>query len=111
MHILSFITPITRRLDISHNFLTLSGTKMLFDGISRMRKQVNHGLSDTAGVDEVFTLREVNLGGNGLGDEALECVLRYAKKDPGMRKLHVQSNECQVNQCFCQWYRDADNTS
>ncbi|KAK4686808.1 hypothetical protein P7C73_g3309, partial [Tremellales sp. Uapishka_1] len=80
-----------RRVDVSHNLLGSEGTISLFRGLSQMRQRRNQ-----THVNEVWGLTEINLGCNSLGDEALDTILGYAKKDVCLRKLLVPVNEIRL---------------
>jgi hypothetical protein len=81
----------TTRLDISHNLLGSGGVTTLVKGLSHVRQRYS---SDTA---RVWSLKEMNLGANTVGDEGLESILGWAKKDLGMSKVLVQGNDIKVS--------------
>lgn len=63
----------------------------LVKGLSHVRQRYS---SDTF---RIWTLSEINMAVNALGDESLECILGWAKKDRGFRKLLLQGNEIKVS--------------
>lgn len=91
LRVLMQIQPNTSRLDISHNLLASGGTITLVKGLAHHRQRYS---SDTS---RVWSLKELNLGCNDLGDEGLESVLGWAKKDPGTAKLLLQGNGIKVS--------------
>jgi hypothetical protein len=63
----------------------------LVKGLAHVRQRYS---SDTS---RIWTLSEINLAFNALGDEGLESVLGWAKKDLGCRKLLLQGNDIKVS--------------
>lgn len=90
LRILMQVQANTTRLDISHNLLGTDGVVTLVKGLSHLRQRYS---SDTA---RVWSLKEINLGCNTLGDEGLESILGWAKKDPGTAKVLLQANDIRV---------------
>ncbi|EIW71098.1 hypothetical protein TREMEDRAFT_28352 [Tremella mesenterica DSM 1558] len=78
-----------RRLDISHNLLGSTGIKTLFLGLQHLRMRYSTP-------DDLWGLKQINLGTNGITDEGLECVLGYAKKDVCMREVLLQANQIEL---------------
>jgi hypothetical protein len=91
LRVLMHIQPNTTRLDISHNLLGSGGVVTLVKGLAHVRQRFS---SDTS---RVWSLREMNLGANALGDEGLESVLGWAKKDLGTVKVLLQGNDIKVS--------------
>jgi hypothetical protein len=46
----------------------------------------------------------MNLGCNTLGDEGLESVMGWAKKDPGTAKVLMQANDIKVGSFHTGWH-------
>ena len=63
----------------------------LVKGLAHVRQRYS---SDTS---RIWTLSEINLAFNALGDEGLGSVLGWAKKDLGCRKLLLQGNDIKVS--------------
>lgn len=80
----------TSRLDISHNLLGAEGMTTLVKGLSNLRQRYS------ADISRAWSLKEMNLGCNALGDEGLESVLGWAKKDHGTAKILMQANDIKV---------------
>lgn len=95
LRILMQVQANTTRLDVSHNLLGNEGVITFVKGLSHLRQRYS---SDTS---RVWSLREINLGCNAVGDEGLESVLGWAKKDPGMGKLLLQANEIKARFLPC----------
>ncbi|ORY28163.1 hypothetical protein BCR39DRAFT_535829 [Naematelia encephala] len=100
LRILIHITRQVNRLDISHNLLGNEGIKTLFAGLTTLRARYSvptGGLVPPTPREEMWGLRDVNLAFNGIGDQALDVVLGYAKKDGAMRSIWVGGNDIQLN--------------
>jgi len=91
LRIMNHLQANTVKLDISHNLLGTGGAMTLVKGLAHVRQRYS---SDTS---RIWTLKEVNMAFNSLGDEGLESVLGWAKKDLGLRKLLLQGNDIKVS--------------
>jgi hypothetical protein len=91
LRILNHLQFNTARLDVSHNLLGTGGVMTLVKGLAHVRQRYS---SDTS---RIWTLSEINLAFNALGDEGLESVLGWAKKDLGCRTLLLQGNDIKVS--------------
>lgn len=89
LRILPLVTRQIHRLDISHNLLGLDGVETLFKGLSVLRSRYSSP-------EAVWGLSEINLGCNGIDDEALDRVMAYAKKDVCLRKVYLQANDIEL---------------
>ena len=93
LRILINITRQIHRLDISHNFLGREGIATLIQGLTSIRtRYATNGYKDN-----IWGIKELNLGSNGIDDEALSNILGYAKKDVCLRKVFVQGNVIEVS--------------
>ena len=77
----------------------------LVKGLAHVRQRYS---SDTS---RIWTLSEINLAFNALGDEGLESVLGWAKKDLGCRKLLLQGNDIKVSPTTVHVFLPADQCS
>jgi len=77
----------------------------LVKGLAHVRQRYS---SDTS---RIWTLSEINLAFNALGDEGLESVLGWAKKDLGCRKLLLQGNDIKVSLTITRICPSADELS
>jgi hypothetical protein len=102
LRILPYLQANTTRLDISHNLLGTGGAVILVKGLAEVRKRYS---SDTS---RLWTLKEINMGANALGDESLESILGWAKKDLGMTKCLLQGNEIKVGYPLTEWLVTSD---
>ena len=102
LRILNHLQFNTARLDVSHNLLGTGGVMTLVKGLAHVRQRYS---SDTS---RIWTLSEINLAFNALGDEGLESVLGWAKKDLGCRKLLLQGNDIKVSSTITRICPSAD---
>ncbi|TYJ57189.1 hypothetical protein B9479_002104 [Cryptococcus floricola] len=92
LRILPQITRQIHRINVSRNPLGLAGITILFKGLTTLRARHS---SPELGLG-IWGLKEINFATTNAEDEALDCVLSYAKKDGFLRAVYMQGNEIRL---------------
>ncbi|WVQ71538.1 hypothetical protein IAR50_001077 [Cryptococcus sp. DSM 104548] len=92
LRILPQITRQIHRINVSRNPLGIAGITILFKGLTTLRARHS---SPELGLG-IWGLTEINFATTDAEDEALDCVMSYAKKDGFLRAVYMQGNEIKL---------------